>query len=468
MVADLAQERSHEPRNGSIVACAFVLSSTLLTVSNTVLLRKSLVLPAELLILAQQIFIIAVFLIAHYFGFVKILPMGFPSITFMVVVFSFILYALLSMYSQSALELSLYTTLRKTQIILTICLEYAVLRKQQTWMTIASVFSVLLGSFMMGMAEFRGNVTGYLYAGLCNIFGATYIVSIARHKQGAKSIDSFDIVFQCAVYLATFSGILACIRHGDITRYANALTNWRVLTSVSLAGVMNSLVIVNTRINSPLSQSICSNIKDLCVLLIAQTFSGVSLSLKNSVGMLCTFLGAGVFCFQKQISPGFARCFAHNRLRLGSSTCLVGTGIVFFALYPIFLCGVPLGSSFPLSRLCFLAEYTIENVLSAPATDFTAALAKGSAVDSFFKPRSIVLDTSLLAVVTTSLSADAGPSPLLYLHTIQRNFASLCEVGFTVRVVFTAYGGIDSKWTEHLVSTQDKCQRNERAFRLEL
>lgn len=414
-----------------MVASLYILSSTMLTVSNTVVLRSSALLPPEILLLEQQLLVITTFLLAHHFNYVKIEPIEPPSFTLVIVVFSFVSYAILSMYSQKFLELSLYTTLRKTQLVLTVLLEYIVLRKRPDNRIVVSICFVLTGSILMGASELRGNFTGYLYAGLCNTFGALYIVSIAYHKQTSVTTDSFNMIFQCSFYLAIFSGMFIFAQNINPLSYAHTLTDWRVLISVALAGIMNSSVILNTRANSPLTQNICSNIKDVFVFLIAQTFSGVALSFKNAAGVLVTFAGAALFCFKDQLTSGLTS----NMLRLGPYA-FVGVGIIVFS-------GMFMESPSVSYPLMFVPASLI-----APNASFVTG------------------NVSVLAVVTTSGSYNG--MQLHFLDTIHRSYATLCELGFSAKLIFTAYDSVDAKWSEYLTSSQIQCQRSKTSFKMDV
>ena len=86
------------------------------------------------------------------------------------------------------------------------------------------------------------------------------------------------------------------------------------------------------------------------------------------------------------------------------------------------------------------------------------------------EPQDSLANTSLLVVVTTSLSTEEGymESRRFYLDAIQRNFASLCEIGMTVRVKFTAYNDMDIRWKEYFNSTKGHCQREGSSFSLDL
>ncbi len=416
-----------------MVASSYILSSTMLTVSNTVVLRSAALLPPEILLLEQQLLVITTCLLAHQFNFVKIEPIELPTSTLIIVILSFVSYAILSMYSQKFLELSLYTTLRKTQIALTVLLEYILLRKRPDNWNVVSICSILTGSILMGVSEFRGNFTGYLYTGLSNFFGALYIVSIAYHKQASVTTDSFNLIFQCSFYLAICSGVFIFTRSIDPLSYAYTLADWRVLMSVALAGTMNSAVVLNTRANSPLTQNVCSNIKDIFVFLIAQTFSGVAVTFKNAVGVLVTFAGAALFCFKDQLASGFTSINLSLRLYV-----FVAVGILVFT-------GI------------FMDTPSVSYSISYPSMFMPA---------SIIEPNAPFGNISLLAVVTTSGSYNG--MQLHFLDTIHRSYATLCELGFSAKLIFTAYDSVDAKWSEYLTSPQIQCHRSKASFMMDV
>ena len=192
--------RSPSPLDGIFtpkvaVAFGYTLTSIALTVLNTVVLRTMHVLPPDVLILAQQTLVLISLGLLHYFSVVVIKPIVIPSASFLFVTVCFLTYALLSMYAQRALELSLYVTLRKTQIVVTIFLEYVVLSKRQTSITVLSVCIILVGSLLIGVTEIRGNWIGYVYAFVCNLFGSSYIVGLAHHKRVDVRLDDVNMIF---------------------------------------------------------------------------------------------------------------------------------------------------------------------------------------------------------------------------------------------------------------------------------
>lgn len=419
----------------TLVALGFIFVSTLLTVSNTVLLRNARLLPAEILILTQQLFVLLTFSAANYFGFVTLLPFKWPSHAFVFVIGSFALYVFFSMYSQSALQLSLYTALRKMQIMATITLEYIVFRKSYTQLTIVSICILLAGSALIAKDEISGNIRGCAYATLCNIFGAAYIISIAHHKVMCAQVDHMSMVFHCSAYLTLFALVLVLL-NTNVEEYYGKLFDWRVLLSVTLAGIMNALVIWNTRINSPVAQSICSNVKDVCVLLIAQTFSGVSLTFEKTLGILLAFSGAALYCFQGELTRiSLCKC-AGTKMYVNLNTMLV-----------LLMIGIVV-------RSASIQDFSTFNI-SRRAQEFSTR-------EGMFS----VSNTSMLAVVTTSLSFANGisDSSLIQLSLIGKNFVTLCEMGFRTSVVFSAYDEIDAKWEAYFLDNFGHCHRDLTAF----
>ena len=276
-------------------AFGYCATATFLTVSNTHVLRTAKLVKVQTLLLAQQLFVVFVASVAHSFRLIKLKRPSLPHPIFLLVVFSFIFYVVSSLYAQSAIDLPLYVTLRKTQIFLTILLEYLIRGQKLSASASIGVSLTLCGALLMGMCDFRGNPTGYVVCVTCNVFGSLYLTALAKHKSIDDHIDSANMSFQTALYLIFFAVCWVAMAGGVGQQLESLTQDPSILLSIVLAGMMNISVIINTRLNSPLTQSVCSSLKDVCVVLIGAFLTPISLNLLNITGFLLTFVGAAVY-----------------------------------------------------------------------------------------------------------------------------------------------------------------------------
>lgn len=282
-------------------AFGYCSTATFLTVSNTHILRTAKLVKVQTLLLAQQLFVAFAASLAHRCQLVKLNRPALPHPIFLLVVLSFIFYVVSSLYAQSAIDLPLYVTLRKTQILITILLEYLIRGQKLSTTASIGITLTLCGALLMGMCDFRGNPSGYIVCITCNIFGSLYLTALAKHKSIEDRMDSANMSFQTALYLIFFAVCWVAVAGGVRQQLESLTQDPSILLSVVLAGMMNISVIINTRVNSPLTQSVCSSLKDVCVVLIGAFLTPISLNPFNITGFLLTFVGTVVYSLATEL-----------------------------------------------------------------------------------------------------------------------------------------------------------------------
>mmetsp|Transcript_2410 Transcript_2410/g.7934 ORF Transcript_2410/g.7934 Transcript_2410/m.7934 type:complete len:751 (-) Transcript_2410:313-2565(-) len=411
------------------VASGYVVIATLLTVLNTSILHDQRLVSAEILIFAQQLFAVNAFLLAHLLHVVQLDKPKTPTADFLLVVISFFLYVVSSMYAQSKVSLPLYVTLRKLQILSTVLLDYIMRGQVQSRITLASLLLITCGALVHSGSAARAEINEFVACIICNILGSMYTVALAKHKS-ANSMDSANVAFQCALYLSCLSGILAALRT-DVFSGFGSLIQLYVMASVALAAMMNFAVIWNTRVNSPLAQSICSNIKDLTVLTVGCFINPLDLhTLEDILSVFLIFLGATVFSFQTYL----------RRIRIGNEKTNIKKCCLLFIVIGVCVLYVE-------KEFTFFGSFKYTKTIALTSPSEVSLLASPSSNAPFS-------NNSILAVVTLGLAKKYN---FQFLSLILENYAHLCEIGFVVRVVLVTYVESEPQSIYYLQKLQPTC-----------
>ena len=273
------------------------------------------------LICIQQIFILAFLCLGHSVGILKLVSVPFVSNTSFLGVFaSFVVYVLTSLQGLKYVSLPLYTVLRKTGVLLTVILEWIyVSKKRPTAATSFGVTAIVFGAIISGFSDLNFDAAGYALCLACNLATSGYIISISRHKQNT-SVDTPNLIFQCAICAIPIFFLISVVS-GEFNEALKQLyvadVAFILAFSLSslLAGLLNIAAVWNTRLNSPTTQSISANFKDVLVVIISQYLQPVDLVTRGIAGLLLTFLGACVHSFQDNLKISHLRAICSQRIQ---------------------------------------------------------------------------------------------------------------------------------------------------------
>ena len=204
-----------------------------------------------------------------------------------------------SMIAQSALSALCFVAIRRTSIVFTVTLEYLVARQKPSVATLVAIVLMLMGSLSItGRGVFSGSATGYVASLACNTFGALYLLFVKQ----LTGMDSINFIFQSTLYLAPLSAIWVFASSSSINNELWPLImEPAVFGSVVLAGMMNVSVVLNTRVNSPLTQALCSILKDALVMTWSMIFI-THFTSTTLMGCALIFCGTGIYTFDFDIS----------------------------------------------------------------------------------------------------------------------------------------------------------------------
>ena len=275
-------------------SAAFLATGIGLTICNSLALRV-LAQPVQpnILIFAQQVMIVVSLGLSHLFGLVQLVAPKKPTKDFLLLILFFGCYVMTSMLAQSTLSVLLYVALRRTQVLFTVIIEYITIQTCISSSAMAAIAFMLTGAFTItGYDFFQGSAIGYVIVFACNCSGALYLMYVAR----LRANDSINLTFESALYMVSFSAVWVFTTSSNIMSELRPIMEPVVFCSVILAGAMNFSVIVNTRVNSPLTQSLCSVLKDALVMILSMIFmTDATVTSNNLVGCILIFCGAGLY-----------------------------------------------------------------------------------------------------------------------------------------------------------------------------
>ncbi|CAA0837994.1 Nucleotide/sugar transporter family protein [Striga hermonthica] len=218
--------------------------------------------------------------------------------------FTYLLYMLASMESVRNVNVPMYTTLRRTTIILTMMLEYVLVRQRYTRCILGSVVLIMLGAFVAGSRDFSFDSYGYIVVLMSNITTSVYLMTIARIGK-SSGLNSFGLMWcngiLCGIVLSVWTFVSGDFDTTMKFPYLRSPGFMAVLLlSCILAFLLNYSVFLNTTLNSALTQTVCGNLKDVFTVLLGWTiFGGLPFDLLNVVGQLIGFLGSAMYAYYK-------------------------------------------------------------------------------------------------------------------------------------------------------------------------
>ncbi|KAI5557477.1 hypothetical protein POPTR_018G127400v4 [Populus trichocarpa] len=202
---------------------------------------------------------------------------------------SYLLYMLITMESVRAINVPMYTTLRRTTVAFTMIVEYLLTGQKHSLRVVGSVGIIILGAFVAGARDLSFDAYGYAVVFVANICTAVYLASIAR------------IGIICGPILLFWTSI-----RGDLEAMRNFPFLFSpgfqvvMLLSCIMAFLINYFVFMNTTLNSALTQTICGNLKDLFTIGFGWIlFGGLPFDLMNVVGQSLGFFGSCLYAYCK-------------------------------------------------------------------------------------------------------------------------------------------------------------------------
>lgn len=219
---------------------------------------------------------------------------------------AYLLYMLVTMESVRGVNVPMYTTLRRTTVVFTMVVEYLLAGQKYTSSVVGSVGLIVLGAFVAGARDLSFDSYGYAVVFIANITTAIYLATIARIGK-SSGLNSFGLMWCNGIICGPFLLFWTFIR-GDLEMTINFPYLLApgflavMLCSCILAFFLNYSIFLNTTLNSPLTQTICGNLKDLFTIGFGWIlFGGLPFDFLNVIGQLLGFVGSGLYAYCKLV-----------------------------------------------------------------------------------------------------------------------------------------------------------------------
>ncbi|CAN1217032.1 UDP-N-acetylglucosamine transporter UGNT1 [Linum perenne] len=215
------------------------------------------------------------------------------------------LFQLVTMESVRAINVPMYTTIRRTTVAFTMLVEYLLTGKKHSVPVIGSVGIIILGALIAGARDLSFDPYSYGVVFAANICTAIYLASIARIGK-SSGLNSFGLMW-CNGVICLPALLIWTSVSGDIGALRNfpylLFPGFQVVSLLSciLAFLINYFVVfLNTTINSALTQTICGNLKDVFTIGLGwMLFGGLPFDMMNLVGQTLGFLGSLLYAYSK-------------------------------------------------------------------------------------------------------------------------------------------------------------------------
>lgn len=217
---------------------------------------------------------------------------------------AYLFYMVVGMASIRGVNVPMYTTLRRTTVFFTMLIEYILGGQKHSRYIITSVGIIVLGAFVAGARDLSFNLEGYSIVLLSNVTTAVYLTTIS-HFGKTSGLNSFGLMW-CNGMICGPALILWAVFSGDWKAAVNYPRLQEpgfqivLLASCILAFFLNYTIFLNTTLNSPLTQTICGNLKDFVTVVFGwMWFGGLPFDWLNVSGQFLGFFGSGMYAYCK-------------------------------------------------------------------------------------------------------------------------------------------------------------------------
>ncbi|MED6212210.1 hypothetical protein PIB30_081028 [Stylosanthes scabra] len=206
---------------------------------------------------------------------VQTLPLALP----------YLVYVVVTMEAVRGINVPMYTTLRRTTIAFTMMMEYFVGGKRHSNIVIGSVGVIIFGAFIAGARDLAFDAYGYTIVFIENICKAVYLTSVSRVGK-STGLNVFGLMWCNGELQSTLKFPYLLFPGFQVL----------IFLSCGFTFFMNYIVVLNTTINSALTQAICSNLKDVFTTGFGWLlFGGLPYDLYNVLGQTIGFAGSCLY-----------------------------------------------------------------------------------------------------------------------------------------------------------------------------
>ncbi|XP_050883044.1 UDP-N-acetylglucosamine transporter UGNT1 isoform X1 [Lathyrus oleraceus] len=180
---------------------------------------------------------------------------------------TYLLFMVVTMEAVRGINIPMYTTLRRTTVAFTMIMEYFLSGKKHSIFVLGSVGIIIAGALVAGARDLSFDAYAYSVVFIENMCKAVYLASISRVGK-ASGLNIFGLVWSNVLICGPMLFFWSLLR-GDLQSTLNftylLYPGFQVVMILSCAFTffINYIVVLNTTVNSALTQAICGNLKDV-------------------------------------------------------------------------------------------------------------------------------------------------------------------------------------------------------------
>ncbi|KAL2340459.1 hypothetical protein Fmac_008399 [Flemingia macrophylla] len=305
-------------RKGVFAALSYMASSVVLVLFNKAALSSYKFPRANVMTLAQMAFAFVILYVLKSFKIISFttgeLERGSKNSAMFVsfrklvltlpLALTYLLFMVVTMEAVRGINIPMYTTLRRTVVAFTMVMEYFLSGQSHSRFVVGSVGIIIAGAFVAGARDLSFDAYAYFVVFIENMCKAVYLASVSRVGR-SSGLNIFGIVW-CNVVICGPILFLWSLNRGDIQATLNFsylfYPGFQVVMLLSCAFTffINYIVVLNTTVNSALTQAICGNLKDVLTSGLGWLlFGGLPYDLFNILGQILGFVGSCLYAYCK-------------------------------------------------------------------------------------------------------------------------------------------------------------------------
>eukprot|EP00668_Euglena_longa_P045875 GGOE01061557.1.p1 GENE.GGOE01061557.1~~GGOE01061557.1.p1 ORF type:complete len:354 (+),score=113.80 GGOE01061557.1:85-1062(+) len=216
----------------------------------------------------------------------------------------FLANAMTGLSGTKAVNLPMFTVLRRFSIIFTMALEWYMLRVTSSPRVQASVFLMIFGSFVAAAHDLTFDGVGYTYVLLNDVFTAWNGV-VTKQKTDAKKFGEWGVLFHNTLYsVPVILVFLFLERH--VVHQALASPSWShpgfvaaFLLSSALGCAIQYSTVLCTKVNSALTTTVVGCLKNVVVTYVGMLMVDYKFAMLNFIGLNISILGSIFYSYAK-------------------------------------------------------------------------------------------------------------------------------------------------------------------------
>eukprot|EP01134_Creolimax_fragrantissima_P001718 CFRG1718T1 len=288
-------------------AILYMLTAASLVVFNKVALSTYSFPYPNLMVLGQLCFSLVMLLVLKSFRMIEMEKINRKTLLqTLPLSLTFVVFLVWGMISLRGVNIAMYTALRRATLIFIMALDYILQSKISSSRVILTVGLMMLGALVAAIRDLEFDARAYGNLFFYNFLTALYLVLIQKTKNQTR-LSTYGLMYYnnivCIPCLALF-----CLWSDDLRNVQEFEYIYHfgfqiaMLGSMTLAFVLNYSIFWNTSVNSPLTQSVCGQMKDVLTIIIGiAAVDTVPFDPINALGIIISFIGSGLYAQVKYL-----------------------------------------------------------------------------------------------------------------------------------------------------------------------